>query len=403
MSYILSGQCFKAQLTARPLQRVTTFTRRHLHASSAVAANPASITRPGPPPTAPLPAASQYGQGVDRRRRQAELIKRGQEKRTEVAKPASALKKRFWKDVHVQTEQDGAYIVHLDTRPVRNAMTKSPLQIPSSKPQLATAIALEWELLTSAQQALRPHLIPLTSIASRAYDLALQDAAAATSKPPPKPSAPQSSTTLRDDIIMTLLLYLDTDTLLCWAPPPPRDADTTLQVVPSLRELQIATAEPIISYLTSSIWPGVHLDPGLDSGSIIPAQQPPETRDIVRGWLAGLDAWELVGLERAVLAGKSLCLGARLLCEWGESFADVRKKVLLNGSSSSTGAKKEEEEEEEREMKRFGIEEAATACSLEVTWQTGRWGEVEDTHDVEKEDVRRQFGSAILVMGGTNM
>ncbi|KAL8974591.1 MAG: hypothetical protein Q9197_001184 [Variospora fuerteventurae] len=431
MNCIISGQCCKAQLTARPLQRVTTFTRRHLHASSAVAANPASVTRPGPPPTAPLPAASQYGQRLDRRRRQAELIKKGQEKRTETAKPASSLKKRFWKDVHVQTEQgmilsrgyldsalptslcpatfrtiltvtliDGAYIVHLDTRPVRNAMTKSPLQIPSSKPQLATAIALEWDLLTSAQQALRPHLIPLTSIASRAYDLALQDAAAATSKPPPESSAPQSSTTIRDDIIKTLLPYLDTDTLLCWAPPPPRDADTTLQVVPSLRELQIATAEPIISYLTSSIWPGVHLDPGLDSGSIIPAQQPPETRDIVRGWLAGLDAWELVGLERAVLAGKSLCLGARLLCEWGESFADVRKKALLNGGSSA-GAK--EEEEMEMKMKRFGIEEAATACSLEVAWQTGRWGEVEDTHDVEKEDVRRQFGSAILVMGGTNM
>ncbi|KAL9011404.1 MAG: hypothetical protein Q9173_003753, partial [Seirophora scorigena] len=264
-----------------------------------VSANPVSVTRPGPPPTAPLPAASQYGERADRRRQQAELIKKAQDKRTEAAKPGSALKKRFWKDVHVQTEQDGAHAVQLDTRPVRNAMTKSPLRIPSSKPQLATAIALEWDLLTSAQQALRAHLIPLTSIASRAYDLALQDAAAAKSAPRPESTTPQSSTTIRDDIIKTLLPYLDTDTLLCWAPPPPKDADSTLQAVPSLRGLQIDTAEPIISYLTSSIWPGVHLDPGLDSGSIIPAQQPAETRDIVRGWLAGLGAWELVGLERA--------------------------------------------------------------------------------------------------------
>lgn len=291
-------------------------------------------------------------------------------------------------------------MVRLDTRPVRNAMTKSPLRIPPSKPQLATAIALEWDLLTSAQQALRAHLVPLTSIASRAYDLTLQDAAAAAKSAPPPESTtlPQSSTTIRDDIIKTLLRYLDTDTLLCWAPPPPKDADPTL---PSLRALQIHTAEPIISYLTSSVWPGVHLDPGLDSGSIIPAQQPAETRDIVRGWLAGLGAWELVGLERAVLAGKSLFVGARLLCEWGESFADVRRALSGGGSGSIgdgvgniTGP---------QQPKRFGIEEAATACSLEVAWQTGRWGEVEDTHDVEKEDLRRQFGSAVLVMSGTTL
>ncbi len=50
---------------------------------------------------------------------------------------------------------------------------------------------------------------------------------------------------------------------------------------------------------------------------------------------------------------------------------------------------------------RFGIEQAAEACSLEVRWQTGMWGEVEDTHDVEKEDLRRQFGSVILLVSGT--
>lgn len=214
----------------------------------------------------------------------------------------------------------------------------------------------------------------------------MQDAAAASSESPPEPTAPHSSRTIRNDIIRTLLPYLDTDTLLCWAPPP-EDPDQTLQVVPSLRELQIDTAEPIISYLTSNIWPGVRLAPGLDDGSIFPAQQPLETRAIIHGWLAGLDAWELVGLERAVLASKSLCIGARLLCEWGESFADVRKALGSGGS---------------QEAKRFGIEAAAEACSLEVAWQTGRWGEVEDTHDVEKEDLRRQFGSAILVMSGTS-
>lgn len=199
--------------------------------------------------------------------------------------------------------------------------------------------------------------------------------------------ASHQSRTIRDDIIKTLLPYLDTDTLLCWAPPPPNDADPTMMVVPTLRDLQARVAKPIISYLTTSVWPGVELNPSLDNRSIIPIQQPQETRDVIRGWMTGLNSWELVALERAVLAGKSLCVAARLLCEWGESFADVRR-ALGNGTS--------------QEGQRFGIEEAAQACSLEVMWQTGRWGEVEDTHDVEKEDLRSQFGRAILVASGTS-
>lgn len=106
--------------------------------------------------------------------------------------------------------------------------------------------------------------------------------------------------------------------------------------------------------------------------------------------MAGLNAWELVGLERAVLAGKSLCVGARLVVEWGESFADLR--AALDAS---------QEAPERAGKRRFGIEEAAEACSVEVRWQTGQWGEVEDTHDVEREDLRRQFGSMVLLVSGT--
>lgn len=107
--------------------------------------------------------------------------------------------------------------------------------------------------------------------------------------------------------------------------------------------------------------------------------------------MAGLPAWELVGLERAVLAGKSLCVAARLVCEWSE-YLKLDMGLSLEGSR---------EEEQQSKRDRFGIEQAAEACSLEVRWQTGRWGEVEDSHDVEKEDLRRQFGNVILVVSGT--
>jgi ATP synthase F1 complex assembly factor 2 len=103
------------------------------------------------------------------------------------------------------------------------------------------------------------------------------------------------------------------------------------------------------------------------------------TKEVIRGWVSGLPAYELAGLERAVLASKSVLVASRLIHEWAEGLAGARQP----------GAKKT-----------FGIEEAAEAASLEVRWQIKAWGEVEDTHDVEREDMKRQLGSVILLVGG---
>lgn len=286
---------------------------------------------------------------------------------------------------HTSESAEDSHIVNLDNRTVRNPTTKTPLQIPSSKPHLATALALEWDLLVSAQQATRSHLIPITSIASRAQTLTLEDATTA--------HAPSSGKGIRYDIINTLLRYLDTDTLLCWAPPPNSSEEPHSTRKESLRNLQIRVAKPILSYLTQRVWPGIELNPTLADGSILPRAQPAATRAVIKGWMAGLPAWELVGLERAVLAGKSLCVGTRLVCEWSEHFMlGGLTPESVDGGSVDRGKGGES---------RFGIEQAAEACSLEVRWQTGMWGEVEDTHDVEKEDLRRQFGSVILLVSGT--
>ena len=77
-----------------------------------------------------------------------------------------------------------------------------------------------------------------------------------------------------------------------------------------------------------------------------------------------------------MLAGKGLLGAVRLLVEWSDVVG------------VDTGGE------------RYSVEDAARAASLEVNWQTGMWGEVEDTHDVEKEDVRRQFGSVVLLVSG---
>jgi ATP synthase mitochondrial F1 complex assembly factor 2 len=255
---------------------------------------------------------------------------------------------------------------------------KTILTIPPSKPHLAHAIALEWDLLTSASQALKNHNIPLTSTTSHADDILNQEA--------------QGNTNPREDIIKTVMRYLDTDTLLCWAPEKsPHDVENTslppemqdrARTGESLRQIQQRTAQPILSYLTTRVWPGAGLHPVLDESSILPKKQPEMTKSIIRGWITGLSAYELAALERGVLASKSLLVATRLLVEWSEEFRDIQNSAGAEGA------------------KRFGIEEAAEACTTEVRWQTAMWGEVEDTHDVEREDLRRQLGSVVLLVSG---
>lgn len=282
------------------------------------------------------------------------------------------LKKRFWKDVTVN-EVDDCLEVHLDTRPLRHPTTKDVIRLPKSKPNLAFALALEWDMLTSAQQATKHHLIPLTSTVCRALDIRADD---------------DKKGEIRKNIVTTVLRYLDTDTLLCFAAPPdpnnPVLASSQLNDAGrSLRSVQEEVAVEIIGFLTSNVWPGVEINPVLDGESIMPKAQKPGVREIIEGWVSGLDAWELAALERATLAGKSLLGAARIVAEWSEGEAGLGQRRPENG------------------QKRFGIEEAAKAASVEVDWQTDRWGEVEDTHDVEKEDLRRQLGSSILLVAGT--
>jgi ATP synthase F1 complex assembly factor 2 len=183
--------------------------------------------------------------------------------------------------------------------------------------------------------------------------------------------------------------YLDTDSLLCWAPEPPADPpgyETHAGRSEDLRSVQMRIAKEIVTFLTERVWPGVEIVPVLDGDSIIPRSQPETTTHVIRGWVIGLPAYELAGLERAVLTGKSLLGAVRLLVEWSTELSHLRDAS--------------EDAEEAGNGTRFGIEEAARTASLEVTYQTEKWGMVEDTHDVDHQDLRRQLGSVILLVSG---
>ncbi|EKV11346.1 Oxysterol binding protein (Osh1), putative [Penicillium digitatum PHI26] len=335
---------------------------RHIHSSPFRSAIAHPITAHGPPPKAPATPSVEFKERLNSS--DAELpVSEGEASRHKLT---AALKKRFWKDVHVHGKSD-EYQILLDKRPVRTP-AKEVLSIPSTKPHLAYAVALEWDVMASAQQALKSHLIPMTSLAARATDIAREDA--------------EGNGTTRKQIITTAMRYLDTDTLLCWEPERQRHAleRTTADGEPieSLRQIQMRVAGTVMSFLSTKVWPGLEIIPILDTNSILPLSQPKGTKDTICTWVSELSAYDLAGLERAILASKSLLIAVRLVVEWSENFRHIQRP----------------------EVKKFGIEEAAEASSLEVTWQTKMWGEVEDTHDVGKEDLKRQLGSVVILSRG---
>ncbi|KAB5547279.1 ATP12 chaperone [Coniochaeta sp. 2T2.1] len=350
---------------------------RTLHTKSPSQADVVPVYGTGPPPEPPQPARDD---AVARRKRQAEMIKKAKEIRAAANKnnKPSTLKKRFWEHVYVVETEDGQQLqINLDKRPLRHPTTKEPIKIPASKRHLADALALEWDLLTSALQATKVHFIPMTSLVCRAIDIAADDA-----------QAQDGVGQVRRNIIEVMMRYLDTDSLLCLAPPPDPDnpilqSSALNDEGESLREVQERSTIETIAWLTTHVWPGVEINLVLDGESIMPKSQKPGVREIIQGWVTGLNEWELAGLERGVLASKSLLTAARLVAEWSEGDAGVGKKVAAE--------------------RQFGVEEAAKVASVEVDWQIGRWGEVEDTHDVEKEDLRRQLGSVILLVSGTGI
>ncbi|KAK4456784.1 putative mitochondrial protein atp12 precursor [Cladorrhinum samala] len=352
---------------------------RNIHISSPQPAQvaPGLVSSvPPPPPAAP----SAYEPRPSRRQRQKDLLRPPKPASTSGGSTNPTGKRRFWETVSVaeSPSSPGNLEIRLDSRKVRHPVTKLPILIPRSRELLAHALAVEWDSLLSSLEAAKQHLIPLTSLVCRAIDIAEDDEK--------NRAQNKAGGRIREGIVATLLRYLDTDTILCMAargssengegnhdgndPNNYRNDDGK-----TLRDLQEEKFEEVVGPLTARTWPGVKVVRvlGDEGNSIFPRKQEPGTREVVQGWLLGLDAWDLAGVERATLAGKSLLTAVRLVEEW-----------RLGGQGEA----------------KFGVEEAARAVSVETDWQQARWGEVEDTHDVEREDVRRQFGSVVLLVSG---
>jgi len=233
--------------------------------------------------------------------------------------------RRFWKTVDViPSRQDPqALSVMLDKRPLKTPSGKL-LTVPASRPLLATLIAHEWDC---QDNTIKPHALPVTSLASRALDGLYNE-------------------TVHREVREALLKYFDTDTI-CFH----EDRHA------SLVRLQDAHWKPLIDWTSEKFNVEIRIFTDLMGNS-----QPKETREALENWIASYDPWQLAALERAVYSTKSFLI----------AFG------LVEG--------------------RLTAEEAALAASVEVNSQIERWGEVEDSHDVDYHDLRRQLGSVACLL-----
>ncbi|KAG0175724.1 ATP synthase complex assembly protein atp12 [Apophysomyces sp. BC1034] len=147
--------------------------------------------------------------------------------------------------------------------------------------------------------------------------------------------------TVQKEVVEKLMTYFDTDAI-CYHEDFPE----------ALTELQDAHWKPLIEWASKTYDVQINT-----TTSIFAVTQPKETRRKLQDLVEEMDALELAAFERAVMSSKSFLIGLAL----------VKKAV--------------------------SVEQAAQAAHVEVNAQIDRWGEVEDSHDVEREYIRQTLGS----------
>ncbi|KAI8891914.1 hypothetical protein BC833DRAFT_546145 [Globomyces pollinis-pini] len=147
----------------------------------------------------------------------------------------------------------------------------------------------------------------------------------------------------RQNAINTLLNYVHSDSI-CFHQDYPE----------SFVKLQEEYWLPILDWVSSTYGVTVKTTDG-----ICGIKQPDELINKLRKTLESYDNIKLAAFEKAVLRAKSFMIGLALI------------------------------------ERRISVEYASMAARLEVQQQINRWGEVEDAHDIDRDDLKRQLGSAI--------
>ncbi|EOR01320.1 hypothetical protein J056_004106 [Wallemia ichthyophaga EXF-994] len=226
--------------------------------------------------------------------------------------------KRFWKNASVKCVE-GRQIVHLDQRKLRTP-AGNVLDLPQNKAALALLIAHEWQ---SQDKLIKPHALPITSLASRALDSFKCEN--------------EMENTCND-----LIKYFETDAVSFFQ-------DEPVQLV----QLQEKHWRPLIEWASKR-----YNTPIKVFENVIVCKQPQESRQRLLNEIKQFDQFTLAAFERIVMHTKSFLIGLAVI------------------------------------DRHLSIDQASQAAHVEVKSQIARWGEVEDSHDVDHQDIRKQIGSA---------
>lgn len=281
---------------------------------------------------------------------------------------------KFWEKVDTHHE-NGLYEVRLDGKTLKTPLG-FPLALPENKRQLAYLVEHEWANLPDLK--VKTNTMPLTSLAARAIDL---DTIHSTETRDPELIAKVGDL---DDVKANLLRYLDTDTCLIFTTQEEYDG--------KLRARQEELYRPLISEFEG------YFGAYARKNSLVPSEdyvfklqfldcetdglrgneQTLTVQNIVMHWMSQLSIFELIALEKAVVALKSFLCGASLVRS--NSSGEVHQ---LNHAEGEAFFKT--------------IDEIIELGNLETIFQTEEWGEVDDTHDVDGAEWMRSLAAAALV------
>lgn len=288
---------------------------------------------------------------------------------------------RFWKKGEVKfNKETQKYEIQLDGKTLRTPLG-FPLELPINKKQLAYLIAHEWTHLPDIK--VKSSTLPLTALATRAIDLSQQHLSDM------KTEKAEEMLAL-EDIKLQMLRYLDTDTCLIFA--------TNKECDGKLRKRQEEIYRPLINEFNEFFTIYAH------NKNLIPRQKSIElkyldcetdglrgnkqdetTQLVVLDWLNQLPIYDLIALEKTILTTKSFLCGITLLRSNVNDIETLKELYQFNKNSI------------DEDYYHKTLEELVELGNLETIYQTEEWGEVEDTHDVDKHDWLRNLASAALV------
>ena len=285
----------------------------------------------------------------------------------------------FWDKVNTNyNEESKQYEVQLDGKNMKTPFGNT-LAFPQGKKHLAHLVAYEWQSLPALQSKI--HSMPITSLAARSIDLHETNK---TNKPEPEKMAQIGNL---EDIHKNISRYLDTDTCLVFA--------TSDEYEGQLRRKQEQLYLPLIKefedYFSAYAKSRGMVDDekvkltylDCEKDGLRGNRQTSSTRSVILRWMEELSTFQLVALEKAVLNTKSFMCGFSLLRSNCSDPLLMKHLFQLNKTQGDYFYK--------------SVEEIVELANLETIFQTNEWGEVEDTHDVDKVDWLRNLSSAAIV------